>query len=134
MYFSIFKFLIQLILDFIIGYLWYSEYLFSKAWIKAIGISKEKILESNPNIGKFMLMQLILNVVTLFIHSFLLIQLQPSNLINCLFTSFLFWLAFTANAQLAPCIWEGKPISLFIINAGYRLTTTLLFSFLFYLI
>jgi hypothetical protein len=131
--FSLLKILILTIIDFSIGFFWYSDYGFSQAWVAAMGTTKENIIASNPNVGKLMSIQMILNLISVAIHSFILITINPTSLLENLTISFLLWLGFTANVQLNPCLWEGKPIKLFFINTGYKFTTIMTFSVLFYL-
>jgi hypothetical protein len=130
--FSIFKILLLTVLDFFVGMLWHSEYLFKKAWLKAMGISKEQMMAARPDLGKLFSIQMVLNLIYVLVHAYLLNVIAPATLCDSLCTSFLLWLGFTANAQFSPILWEGKPFTLFIINGGFRLTNTLLFSFLYY--
>jgi hypothetical protein len=134
--FSILKILILTIIDFSIGFFWHSDYGFAEAWRKAMGISgltKEQMMAKNPNIGKLMGIQMLLNLISVAIHYIILSIIDPKSLIESLSISFLLWLGFTANVQLNPCLWEGKPIKLFFINTGYKFTTLMTFSLLFYL-
>jgi hypothetical protein len=41
-------------------------------------------------------------------------------------TGLLAWAGFIATSLLGPVLWEGKPMALFAINAGYYLVSLLL--------
>jgi hypothetical protein len=131
---TIFKFLVIVVIDFIVGGLWHSDYMFANAWRKAQGFTKDTKFEPSPNFFKFFLSSMLLNILGLVIHWYFLTLLAPESLATCLYYSFLFWLGFMANLHLSACVWEQKPFALFAINTGFRLTTTMVFSLLYYLI
>ena len=76
------KLLVLTFVDFFIGFIWYSDYLFANAWIKAMGISKDKIYESNPNMPKLFGIQMLLNLISIFIHAYMLSVLNPVNVLD----------------------------------------------------
>jgi hypothetical protein len=131
--FSVSKILILTIIDFSIGFFWHSSYGFAEAWKKAMCISditKKQMMAFYPII---MGIQMLINLLSVAIHYIILSIINPKSLLESLSISFLLWVGFTANVQLNPCLWEGKSIKLFFINAGFKFTTLMTFSLLFYL-
>ncbi|HBB38058.1 MAG: hypothetical protein UV82_C0009G0092 [Candidatus Magasanikbacteria bacterium GW2011_GWD2_43_18] len=113
---------------FFIGFLWYMPPFFGKAWMKAIGISPtpEQMKEK-----KGMMWRMGVSLVSVFLVSFVLAYLieglyvWKGNLTGsadamyiAFTTSFLVWLGFLATSLLDSVLWEKRPWSLWLINAG----------------
>jgi hypothetical protein len=105
--------------SFVIGYLWYSSFLFGNVWMKEAGLSEEKINQAN--------------MVKIFSLSFLLALIICFNLAAFLGPDAGFVWGMTAGG-LAGIGWvtaslgilylfERKLLKFFLINAGYQAVT-----------
>ena len=111
--------LVAALSSFVVGFFWYSPFLFSNIWMKEAGLSEEKIKQSN--------------MFKTFGLSFLLTLIICFNLAAFLGPNAGFVWGMTAGA-LAGIGWvaaslgvlylfEGRSLKLFLINAGYQAVT-----------
>ena len=128
------KMTIAFFFDFIVGALWFSPVMFSKPWMKAVGIKKEDAEKhKDVNVINLLLLQASINALTILIHTYLMVHLNPETLSECLIMSFLVWVGFTASAIMGPILWEGKPINYFLINSSWRLLSVMVYSFFYFI-
>jgi hypothetical protein len=129
--FNLFKILFFVVVDFFLGFIWHSEKLFAKPWMEATGLTKEKIEKrmENTNMMSLFLSQIVLNIISLLVHTYVMISVNPKTLCESLTMSFLLWLGFSAGPAFGPILWEGRPINYFLITSGYKLTSMMIFSF-----
>lgn len=122
-----------MLVDFFIGFIWHSGFMFEKAWLKIIGVSKEKLdaRMKEQGMAKLMIVQILFNVIAELSHAFLLIQINPASRVEALLISFIVWLGFTAGPAFGPVIWESKSIKYFFITSGWRLLSMVIFSTLY---
>ncbi len=117
-YFSI---IVSAILFMIVGTLWYGP-LFGKAWMKLV---KKTTSNMAP-------ISMVFVFVTALISSWVLAVLLKTLLITtpiaALTLGAYVWMGFIATALLHRVLFERSSIALYIINAGYGLTTLLLGS------
>lgn len=108
-----------------LGYLWYSQRMFGKAWAKGVGLTahKQKALAK-----RMPLHGLIGFIGTLFtatavavIAAILGAAVGQSGLAAGLIAALIVWIGFYAPSQLGPTLWEGKPWIVYIINVTYYL-------------
>ncbi len=99
---------------FAIGGLWYGP-LFGKAWMTAAGMTEEKVRAGNPAITyglTFVLSLIAAFSLAMFIGS--------GDLQFGLFAGFMTGLTFVAVALGITYLFEKRPLSLWLINAGYQ--------------
>lgn len=104
-----------------LGFLWYSPFVFGKKWVKASGMSAEKIAQGKKRmplgiIGGFLCQLVIGYVLIQFAEAFLAVTAS-----DALQLAFLAWLGFLAVPSLHAVFWEGKPVAYWAINVGYQL-------------
>jgi hypothetical protein len=108
----------------IVGALWYSPALFAKPWMAALGIVPKP---GDPKKG--LALGMIASLVGDFLVSFVLLHFVLWSGSNTwrhgAFIGFLCWLGFFAATQLPQGIYERRPSTLFLINAGYWLVCLL---------
>jgi hypothetical protein len=121
--------LLAAIATMILGSIWYSPLLFGERWMKLMGITKESLAkEKQKEIQAFYAINFIADIVSAFILSRLIVFLAMPALGYALLLAFLVWLGFAVPILLGSVLWEGKPLTLFYINAGYRLASFLLMA------
>lgn len=113
------------VLNMLLGFLWYGP-LFGKPWMKIMGINSDTIAKSKKKgMGKSLVLATLGSLVMVFVlaHSlvFASAYLHVSGPMAGVSAGFWNWLGFIAPVALSSVIWEGKPWTLWFINAGYYL-------------
>ncbi|MCA9380793.1 DUF1761 domain-containing protein [Candidatus Dojkabacteria bacterium] len=108
--------LVAAVAAFFIGFLWYT-FLFQKPWMKELGFKSEKEMNSNPNMGKLLLGSFVLEVLMAFGLS-LLIEADTSVSAGAV-TGSIAGLFISGFALGNNYLFEGKTLTLWLINAGY---------------
>lgn len=110
------------IIAYIIGALWYSPILFSKPWMKALGIKSKDLKKQDSKIKDY-ITQFIITLVMAFVLSIFVDFAIANTFFEGVFVGFLSWLGFVATTILGSMIWIKKPMTLFYIDAGHYLVT-----------
>lgn len=111
--------LVAAILSFGIGALWYSPVLFGNAWMKLVGKTEEQI--KSQNMVKIFGTAFILAVIISFnLAAFLGAE---SNLQLGMFYGGLAGIGWVSCSIGIVYLFEGKPLKLFFIDAGYQIVT-----------
>lgn len=118
------------ILHMIIGFLWYGP-LFSKPWMKMVGLTPEKINASKDKMGKTYLVSFILGLIMAAVLYWLVKTIAPFSITDAALMGALLWLGFTANPQLNNNMFLGKPFKLFLIDSGYFLVSMVILTILY---
>ncbi len=109
------------IINMLIGFVWYSKWLFGstgrKAALKTDHSTKKEISRS--------IYGFIVSLVIAFFLAFFEAFLGVTNVTDGMFVGFCFWLGFVATTQIAPVIWEDRPLSSFFLHTGYKLLSYL---------
>ena len=101
-----------------IGALWYSPLLFGKLWLKAHGYSQEQMRDTA---GRNLLVSLFCYVVMAFVLAVLASYAGVSTVLQGAFLGFLVWIGFLATLGLTANMYSEKPLSIYLIDAGYQL-------------
>lgn len=113
---------IAALLNMVIGFFWYSKWLFGPAWIR---IKKTK--ETAPSIATL----IYAFIVSLIIAYFLALfegYLEVTTVADGMFVGFCFWLGFVATTQISSVLWEKGSFRLFLIHTGMKLLSFLVMS------
>lgn len=101
--------------SFMLGGLWYSPWLFQRAWLEGCGLTELDLKATDPKWvfgGSF--------VLSLFIAFSLSLFLGPSpNLGVAVSAGFVIGICWVSSALGMSYIYEQRPIKLFFINSGY---------------
>ncbi len=103
------------------GALWYSPVLFGKRWMGLVGLTEEKMKESQKDAWKSYVTAL---VAALFISYGIARIENYMNVITFaggLHTGFWAWLCFVVTTMATNNAFAGRPIKLLLIDSGYHL-------------
>ena len=101
-----------------IGALWYSPLLFGDRWAKAHGYSEEQLRE---NFGRAFIVSLFCYAVMAFVLAVLVSYTGLSTVLQGAFLGLLVWTGFLATLGLTAHVSSRKPLSIYLIDAGYQL-------------
>lgn len=111
--------LIAAVVSMAIGFAWYSPKVLGNPWMRLSGIHPD------PNNKKAMQKALTVNMVMSLISAFVLahfvVLVNATDVAGAIQLAFWAWLGFMAPVMIGVIAWEGKPLALFAINAGYQL-------------
>lgn len=115
--------LVAAVVSMVIGTLWYGP-LFGKKWMALTGLSKESMASMplspvQAMVGGFAMSLLMAYVLAHFI------VLVTNVGFSGYMAGFWVWLGFVMTTQIHSFLWEGKPFTLFTLNAAYTLLTYL---------
>lgn len=124
--------IIAAIASFLLGFAWYSNFLFGKRWRAEMGISQEETSKKGMKkqiIGGFMG-----ELIIALIFGFMITLVGVVGYGQAMLLGFWLWLGFMFPILLGSTLWEGKKPALFGINALYRLVSMLLIGLILILI
>ncbi|MBI3305094.1 DUF1761 domain-containing protein [Candidatus Parcubacteria bacterium] len=108
-----------------LGAAWYSPTLFGKAWLKAMGWSHEELESRKKGMKRTYALGFVgALVMAATLQHFVYFTRAETAALGAK-TGFWLWLGFIAPVFLAAYLWEGKPVKLLKINAGYYLVSLL---------
>lgn len=114
--------LIAAVLNMVIGFLWFSKWLFGKAWMKHCGMS-EATMKKDAKMAT--LYGFIVSLVIAYFLAFFEGYLGVATVTDGMFVGFLLWLGFVATTQISGVIWCKEPFSMFAICTGQKLVSFL---------
>ena len=121
--------LIAAVAHFFLGMLWYSPVLFGKPWMKAVGMTEEKMKQvSGSDMGIRMVVALITGFIMAFVISYIFHLVGVATVREGLRGGFILWLGFVLPLQTSPVLWEGRGMNYWMINASYWLVSMLVMS------
>lgn len=106
---------------FIIGGLWFSPILFSKAWQELIGLTEEKKQENlkKNNMGFLLGMSFVAGLIACYALACIIGAFQINNLVYGALTGFLVGFSFVFTSTGTSYLFEGRPFKLTLIDSGY---------------
>ena len=116
---------IAAVLNMIIGFLWYSKWLFGPKWMKLCKMKKEDCCGMDK---MNLLYAFIVSLVIAYFLAFFEAYLSVTTVTDGMFVGFCIWLGFVATTQISSVIWRKKPFELFVINTGGKLLSFLVMS------
>jgi hypothetical protein len=127
--------IVAAIVYFMLGWVWYS-FLFSKAWMREMGISKPNMTEEQQaEMYKGMMPAMLISLITAAILAMAIGMLQTAfastGLIGHLFNGLFLWVAFVGGPTLCTTLYgSSKKVNLWAINNSYPLAGILLLNIL----
>jgi len=108
----------------VIGFLWYSPFLFAKPWMVAMGYDPEdkaRIAEMRKSAGLKYGISFLASLLSAFILGKIIFHLAISTSLYGMKAGLGVWAAFVMTVQLTDKLFTNKPWNLFLINTGYQL-------------
>lgn len=110
----------------IIGFLWYSPFLFGNLWMRLSGFTKESMDQMKAKgMGKTYGISFILEIVTAYVFSHLILATNTYTIPGVLELSSFVWLGFFVPVLASGFLWDKKPFMLFVLHSLHRLATLL---------
>ena len=116
---DLFTVVVAAILNMIIGFLWYSKWLFGHTWTKLQKIKVEEYSKVSILYG------FIVSLIIAYFIAFFEGSLGVTTVTDGMFTGFCFWLGFVATTEISSVIWGKAPFQLFVLNTGCKLLSFL---------
>lgn len=117
-------FVIALIVTQVLGFLWYSNILFAKPWMKAIGKTEKKLrAESTPTVYIY---SVVAAAVMILIIANLLRWAGIAEPVPAIGATLLVWLGFVATTSATNTVFGGRGWTLWAIQNGYHAVAALL--------
>ncbi len=113
---------IAAVLNMVVGFVWYSKWLFGPMCMKI-----EKIKEEKPA-PKTLVYAFIVSLVIAYFLAFFEGALGVTSVTDGMFVGFCLWLGFVATTQICQVIWEKKPFQGFLLHSGGKLLSFLVMS------
>lgn len=107
----------------VIGFVWYSKALFGNTWMKLSGVSEADMKKANSNMPMLYGTMFIASLVMAYVLAHFAKYAGALTLTDGMVAGFWAWLGFVATTMLTNVLYEGKPVKLYLINAGYQLVT-----------
>ena len=115
--------LVAVVINMVVGALWYSKGLFGSHWSKLTGIKLED-MRKQGNAG--IAISVVTSLITAFILAHFVRYAGATSFSDGLVTGFWLWLVFIAAMLASSYVFEGRPWKLWTINAGYWLVVLLI--------
>lgn len=111
-----------------IGILWYG-FLFGSAWVRLMGFSEERMAElKRRGMARMYTVNFLSTLVMAFVLAHFVQLWKPIDIFGAFQLAFWTWLGFIATTMLAPVLWEGKLVRLYILNTSYQLVSLLVMA------
>jgi hypothetical protein len=122
---------ISAVVSMALGFVWYSQWLFGKKFMKEMNMTPEKIEEMNkgenrPNMAKTYVIMTVMSLITAFVVAGLLNSLIITSLGSLVLFGVLIWLAFNMPVAANHVMFGNDSFALFLINTGYQLVSIVL--------
>ena len=108
----------------VIGFLWYSPFVFAKPWMVAMGYDpadKDRIAAMQKSAGPKYGVSFLASLLSAFVLGKIISHLTISTPLYGMKVGFAVWVAFVMTLQLTNKLFGDRPLKLFLINTGYQL-------------
>lgn len=108
----------------VIGFLWYSPFLFAKPWMIAMGYDPEdkaRIAEMQKKAGPLYGISFLATLLSAFVLGKIIFHLAIATSLYGMKAGLAVWAGFVMTVQLTDKLFGNRPWKLFFINTGYQL-------------
>jgi len=116
--------LVAAVATMILGFLWYSPFLFARPWTVLMGYDpndKAKIEEMQKGAGKIYGIAFVASLVSAFVLAKIIDVTTVNSVLYGMKVGFAMWLGFVTTVQLTGVLFAKQPVKLYLINSGYQL-------------
>jgi hypothetical protein len=120
--------LVASIASFVLGWLWYSDFIFGRRWRALGGISEEYHQEMSGDkkqMTKSMVLYFISLVLMVGVLARVLFYMGAYGIVDGITTALWMWFGFVVPSMLGMVLWEKKTWCYYLINVGYILLALL---------
>jgi hypothetical protein len=110
----------------VVGFLWYSKALFADSWMKLSGISMADIEKSKARMPVIYGTMFVGALVQAYVLAQLVHLVGALDITSGAIVGFFAWLGFVGPVMLSSVLFEGRPVKLYFINAGYQLVNMII--------
>ena len=110
--------LLGVVLQFVIGYLWYSPILFGNPWMEMVDLDLATI-EANPPGANIWIINVAASVAAIYLLAWLFTQLNVDNWFSGVYYGFLLGFGFVLLSLMRSNAFEQAPYGLAWINGGF---------------
>lgn len=116
------------VVSMVVGFAWYSAYLFGKPWVKLMGYTSETLKKAQREMGPWYAVAFGLALLQAYVLSMMQYATLSVSLSETMMLAFWLWLGMIVPVQMTGVIFARQPFKLFMINTGYQLTSILVMS------
>lgn len=110
--------IVAAVVSFLVGWLWYSQALFGKLWMRESGIPKSAMDKAKKkSMMTSMTGGLLAQLVMAWVLAMFISATASFGVVEGMLSAFWIWLGFVATIAFGSVLWEGKSVTLFLINA-----------------
>jgi len=116
--------LVAAVATMVIGFIWYSPFVFARPWMRAMGYDPEdkaKLAEMQKGAGRMYVGSFVASLVSAFVLGKFIEITTVSTAPYGMKVGFAIWLGFVTTVQFTAFLFERKPFRLYAINTGYQL-------------
>jgi hypothetical protein len=113
------------VMNMIVGGLWYSPLLFAKPWMAETGINMDAISEDKAGMIRGYVVSVIASIAIVFAMSVLVEATDASGATDGLLIGLLAGIGFVATTQAANYTFESRTLRVYAINVGYPVSSFL---------
>ena len=116
--------LVAAVVNMVIGALWYSPLLFGNIWLKAMKFNKED-MKCDKAMGVRYAVAFLMGLLMVFVLAHYVAAFEANTASMGAQAAFWPWLGFMVPVLAGDILWNGKPFSVFVINASHYLVALL---------
>ena len=103
---------------FVLGWLWYSPFLFYKPWMRARGIDPVAAMASAKMPGGKLVIELLRCIVLAYVIARFAALLGISSWMGAVHFGFLLWIGFPVILLIGSVLWDNTPVKVAAIHSG----------------
>lgn len=121
---NIWSVLVAAIATMVLGFVWYSPFLFANPWMRLMGLDpndKAKLAEMQKGAGKLYGLAFVASIVSALVLAKIIVITSVNTIPYGMKVGFAVWLGFVTTVQLTGALFGKQPSKLYLINTGYQL-------------